>query len=187
MTVKGGFLIIISGPSGVGKSSITSSLLSDTKNLDFSISCTTRERRASEKDLEDYRFISKEEFQRMIDENLFLEHEIVHGNFYGTPIEPIHDSLKFNHSILLDIDVKGASTVINTNHFDCVSIFVKPPSIEVLRKRLIERSDMSENKIEGRIEEAKNELTKSTYFNHMVINEDLDDCLHDIRRILMSL
>jgi guanylate kinase len=68
-----------------------------------------------------------------------------------------------------------------------VSIFVKPPSIEVLRKRLIERSDMSENEIEKRIEEAKNELTKSKYFNHMVVNEDFDDCLHDIRRILMSL
>ena len=180
-------LICVSAPSGSGKTTLCKAIREIRPDLLWSVSCTTRGPRNGEVDGEDYYFKTREEFLVMIDEGEFAEWENVHGNFYGTPIEPIHDSLKFNHSILLDIDVKGASTVINTNHFDCVSIFVKPPSIEVLRKRLIERSDMSENKIEGRIEEAKNELTKSTYFNHMVINEDLDDCLHDIRRILMSL
>ena len=137
MTVKGRLLIIISGPSGVGKSSITSNLLSNTKNLDFSISYTTRDKRPNEKNKEHYKFISKEKFQEMIDRNLFLEYETVHGNVYGTPIRPIEESLKFDHSILLDINVQGASTIINTNHFDCVSIFIKPPSIEELKERLI--------------------------------------------------
>ena len=93
MTVKGGYLIIISGPSGVGKSTITQELLSSIKNLDFSVSYTTRDKRTMENDQEHYKFISKDQFEEMVDENLFLEYEQVHGNLYGTPIEPIRESL----------------------------------------------------------------------------------------------
>ena len=175
MTVKGGYLIIISGPSGVGKSTITQELLSSIKNLDFSVSYTTRDKRTMENDQEHYKFISKDQFEEMVDENLFLEYEQVHGNLYGTPIEPIRESLRYNHSVLLDIDVKGASSIINTNHFDSLSIFIKPPSINELEKRLIDRNDMSKEDIEQRIEVATKEILQSQYFNHIVINEDFDE------------
>ncbi|MEE2974946.1 MAG: guanylate kinase [Thermodesulfobacteriota bacterium] len=187
MTVKGGFLIIISGPSGAGKSSITSELLNSVKNLDFSVSYTTRDKRTMEKDKEHYKFISRDQFEEMVDDNLFLEYEQVHGNLYGTPIEPIRESLRFKHSVLLDIDVKGASSIINTNHFDCLSIFIKPPSINELKKRLVDRNDMSTEEIDKRIEVATKEILQSKYFNHMVINEDFEECLNEVKRIIGNL
>ena len=187
MIIKGGYLIIVSGPSGSGKSTITKSLLEQVKNLDFSISCTTRQKRTNELEGEDYKFVTKDIFHRMIQENQFLEYETVHNELYGTPINPIKESVEFGYSVLLDIDVKGASSIMNTNHFDCCSIFIKTPSIEILKKRLLARNDLSSDKIESRIEEAKNELKKSTYFNHLVINDSLDETISEVKRILAAL
>ena len=186
MTVKGGYLIIISGPSGVGKSTITQELLSSIKNLDFSVSYTTRDKRTMENDQEHYKFISKDQFEEMVDENLFLEYEQVHGNLYGTPIEPIRESLRYNHSVLLDIDVKGAYNIINTNHFDCISFFIRPPSIDVLKERLIDRNDMSPEEVDSRIIEAKNEIMKSIHFDHLIVNEDFEECYKEVEKILAS-
>tara|TARA_B100000925_G_C21944579_1_gene446148 strand:+ start:367 stop:930 length:564 start_codon:yes stop_codon:yes gene_type:complete len=187
MIVKGGYLIIISGPSGSGKSSLTKLLLDNFKNLDFSISYTTRQMRSGETEGEHYKFISKESFQDMVEKNEFLEYENVHSEMYGTPINPIKESIKFNHSILLDIDVKGASSIMNTNHFDCCSIFIKTPSVEILKERLLKRNDISEENINKRLVEAKNELKKSTYFDHLIINEELNDAFEEAKRILVGL
>ena len=187
MFVKGGFLIIVAGPSGSGKSSLTKLMLENFKNLDFSISCTTRKIRSGETEGEHYSFISDNDFKNMINENKFLEYENVHNELYGTPIQPIRDSVKFGHSVLLDIDVKGAYSIMNTNHFDCCSIFIKTPSIEILRERLVIRADLTEDQINKRIDEAKNELKKSTYFDHLIINDDLNDAFNDAKRIISSL
>ena len=187
MIVKGGFLIIVAGPSGSGKSSLTKLMLENFKNLDFSISCTTRKIRNGETEGEHYKFISQNDFKNMIDENKFLEYENVHNELYVTPIQPIRDSVKFGHSVLLDIDVKGAYSIMNTNHFDCCSIFIKTPSIEILRERLVKRDDLTDDQINKRIEEAKNELKKSTYFDHLIINDDLNDAFNDTKRIISSL
>mgnify|MGYP001163472229 CR=1 FL=1 len=187
MIVKGGFLIIVAGPSGSGKSSITKLLLEYFKNLDFSISCTTRKMRQGEIEGEHYKFITQDEFNLMIEENKFLEYENVHNELYGTPIEPISDSVKFGHSILLDIDVKGAYSIMNTNHFDCCSIFIKTPSIEVLHERLVARNDLTDDQIEKRVAEAKNELKKSTYFDHLIINDDLSEAFNEAKRIISGL
>ena len=151
MFVKGGFLIIVAGPSGSGKSSLTKLMLENFKNLDFSISCTTRKIRSGETEGEHYSFISDNDFKNMINENKFLEYENVHNELYGTPIQPIRDSVKFGHSVLLDIDVKGAYSIMNTNHFDCCSIFIKTPSIDILRERLVTRADLTEDQINKRI------------------------------------
>ena len=187
MIIKGGYLIIVSGPSGSGKSTITKFLLEQVKNLDFSISCTTRQKRANELEGEDYKFVTRDFFEQMIQENQFLEFETVHNELYGTPINPIRESVEFGHSILLDIDVKGAYSIMNTNHFDCCSIFIKTPSTEILKERLLSRNDLSLDKIESRVEEAKNELKKSTYFDHLVINDSLDETISEVKRILASL
>ena len=187
MIIKGGYLIIVSGPSGSGKSTITKFLLEQVKNLDFSISCTTRQKRTNELEGEDYKFVTKDIFQQMIQENEFLEYETVHNELYGTPINPIKESVEFGHSVLLDIDVKGASSIMNTNHFDCCSIFIKTPSIEILKERLFARNDLSKDKIVSRVEEARNELKKSTYFDHLVINDSLDETISEVKRILASL
>ncbi|MBT3476070.1 guanylate kinase [bacterium] len=187
MLIKGNYLIIISGPSGVGKSTITSKLLASSKNLDFSVSYTTREKRPSELNNDHYVFISRREFEDLINKNAFLEYEEVHGNYYGTPLKPIEDSLKFRHSILLDIDVKGAYNIINTNHFDSISFFIRPPSIETLKDRLTDRGDMKTDQIEKRIIEAKNEIMKSIHFDHLIVNDNFDDCYSEIERILSSM
>jgi guanylate kinase len=187
MFVKGNLLIIISGPSGAGKSSITSKLLSSSKNLDFSVSYTTREKRINEHESNDYIYVSKEKFEELIETNSFLEYEIVHGNYYGTPIQPIKEAMGFNHSVLLDVDVKGASTIINTNHFDCVSFFIRPPSIEDLYQRLVNRGDMKDQEIDKRVAEAKNEIIKSKYFDHLIVNENFEDCFNEIKRIIVGL
>ena len=123
----------------------------------------------------------------MFKKNEFLEYENVHSEMYGTPINPIKESIKFNHSILLDIDVKGASSIMNTNHFDCCSIFIKTPSVEILKERLLKRNDISEENINKRLGEAKNELKKSTYFDHLIINEELNDAFEEAKRILVGL
>ena len=186
MHIKGNFLIIISGPSGAGKSTLTARLLSKCKNLDFSISYTTRKKRTSELENGHYRFVSINEFEDLIEKNAFLEYEKVHGNYYGTPINPIEDSMKFNHSVLLDIDVKGAYNIINTNHFDCISFFIRPPSIDVLKERLIDRNDMSLEEVDSRIIEAKNEIMKSIHFDHLIVNEDFEECYKEVEKILAS-
>ena len=131
--------------------------------------------------------MSEIEFRTPNSKNEFLEYENVHNELYGTPIQPIRDSVKFGHSVLLDIDVKGAYSIMNTNHFDCCSIFIKTPSIEKLRERLVIRADLTEDQINKRIEEAKNELKKSTYFDHLIINDDLNDAFNDAKRIISSL
>ena len=93
----------------------------------------------------------------------------------------------FNHSVLLDVDVKGASTIINTNHFDCVSFFIRPPSIEDLYQRLVNRGDMKDQEIDKRVAEAKNEIIKSKYFDHLIVNENFEDCFNEIKRIIVGL
>ena len=177
MTVKGGYLIIISGPSGVGKSTITQELLSSIKNLDFSVSYTTRDKRTMENDQEHYKFISKDQFEEMVDENLFLEYEQVHGNLYGTPIEPIRESLRYNHSVLLDIDVKGSMNIIEEFESDAISIFIEPPGFDqeerlaALTDRLKRRDGQSETLINQRLKRYNLEMEYKEKFMHHFIND----------------
>ena len=185
LSTKDGKMIILSSPSGAGKTTLVKKI-SKQKNYKISISHTTREPRANEIDGVDYFFISENDFQKLIKKNAFLEYEKVHGNYYGTPINPIEDSMKFNHSVLLDIDVKGAYNIINTNHFDCISFFIRPPSIDILKERLIDRNDMSLEEVESRIIEAKNEIIKSIHFDHLIVNEDFEECYKEVEKILVS-
>ncbi len=175
--------IVISAPSGAGKSTLCDLLLQNYPEMCYSISCTTREPRGDEEDGEDYHFLTEERFKKLIEQDAFLEHAQVHGNYYGTLKEPIYKALKENQCILLDIDVAGAAQV---RHYvselpendpllkGYVDIFINPPSIEDLEIRLRGRGTDSEATIEKRLSNAQQEMDQSGLYMHQVVNDDLD-------------
>jgi guanylate kinase len=175
--------IVISAPSGAGKSTLCDLLLQNYPEMCYSISCTTREPRGDEEDGEDYHFLTEERFKKLIEQDAFLEHAQVHGNYYGTLKEPIYKALKENQCILLDIDVAGAAQV---RHYvselpendpllkGYVDIFINPPSIEDLEIRLRGRGTDSEATIEKRLSNAQQEMDQAGLYMHQVVNDDLD-------------
>lgn len=176
-------LIVISAPSGAGKTTLCDKLLQNYPELCYSISCTTREPRGDEEDGEDYHFMTEETFRRLIAEDQFLEHAIVHDNYYGTLKEPIYQALRENQCVLLDIDVAGAEQVRNyvaslpendPMRAGFVDIFINPPSMEELEARLIGRGTDAPKVIEKRLRNAKAEMAHAGQYMHQVVNEDLD-------------
>jgi guanylate kinase len=175
--------IVISAPSGAGKSTLCDLLLQNYPEMCYSISCTTRDPRGDEEDGEDYHFLTEERFKKLIEQDAFLEHAQVHGNYYGTLKEPIYKALKENQCILLDIDVAGAAQV---RHYvselpendpllkGYVDIFINPPSIEDLEIRLRGRGTDSEATIEKRLSNAQQEMDQAGLYMHQVVNDDLD-------------
>ncbi|MCX7821395.1 MAG: guanylate kinase [Brevinematales bacterium] len=179
-------VIVISGPSGVGKTTIYKRLLNELKdNIEFSISATTRKPRENEKDGVDYYFISKEEFEKKIKNNEFVEWANVYGNYYGTLKSEIDRILKNKHC-LLDIDVQGGLNVkkIFQNSF---LIFIKPPSLESLKERLINRHLDNETEIEKRLAFAENEISKSKFYDFIVTNDDLEECYNTIKEKIKTI
>lgn len=175
--------IVISAPSGAGKSTLCDLLLQNYPELCYSISCTTREPRIHEEDGEDYHFISEERFKQLIAEDAFLEHALVHGNYYGTLKEPIYQALSQNQCVLLDIDVAGASQVrgyvenlpeddpLRSGYLD---IFINPPSMAELEARLRGRKTDPDAIIEKRLKAAEREMEQSGLYMHQIVNDDLD-------------
>ncbi|MFA7172358.1 MAG: guanylate kinase [Kiritimatiellia bacterium] len=174
--------IVISAPSGAGKTTLCDMLLQSYPELCYSVSCTTRKPRLHEEDGEDYHFHSKESFLRMIKANQFLEYAKVHGNYYGTLKEPVYDTLKHRQSMLLDIDVAGAQQVRDRISelpdddplkLGFIDIFVYPPSLEELRARLEGRSTDSSAIIEKRLKNAEQEMRRASEYKHQLVNDDL--------------
>jgi len=175
--------IVISAPSGAGKTTLCDMLLQSYPELSYSVSCTTRQPRMNEEDGIDYHFHPKESFERMIKEDCFLEYAEVHGNFYGTLKEPVYDVLKHRQSMLLDIDVAGAEQV--RDHIKSlpegdllkegfVDIFISPPDIEELQARLEGRGTDTPEVIQKRIENAEEEMARAGEYMYQVVNDDLD-------------
>jgi len=183
--VGDGILFVISGPSGVGKTSIIRSVLERVERVVFSVSCTTRKQRPGEIHGVDYYFVSHEEFEKMIKENKFIEWAKVHDNYYGTPAEMVYDNIKKGFDVILDIDVQGALTV-KSNFSGAKFIFIAPPSYEVLRERLKKRGTESEDKIQRRLETAKKELTFIPEFEYLIINEDLEESIKNLSSIIFA-
>ena len=178
-------LFVFAAPSGAGKTSIVNFLLEEEKRLSFSISATTRPPRAGEVEGVNYYYFSEEAFKKQIEEDKFLEWEEVYpGSFYGTLHSEVDQKLSEGKSILFDIDVEGAMSIKKTYKERAVLIFVKPPSIEVLKDRLIKRNTETLEKLAARIAKAEIELEYEPYFDLSVINDNLAEAQQNALKII---
>ena len=182
-TKKQGLLIVISGPSGCGKNSIINELLKIRKNTWVSISCTSREPRGEEKDGVNYNFLSKEEFEEEISNDDFLEYAEYSGNYYGTPKKYIKEHLDKGEDVILEIEIQGALK-IKEKLDETIFIFIMPPSMKELKKRLINRNTDSLEKIEKRFKRAYEEINEISKYNYVVVNDDLSLAVKKVDSIL---
>ncbi len=185
-----GILFIISAPSGSGKSTLVSQLRSLVEGLEFSISYTTRLSRGSEEDGREYHFTSREEFERMIGAGEFLEWAEVFGNYYGTALSALEHAKHAGKDLLLDIDVQGAVQIMRKGLPGTVSIFIMPPTPEVLERRLRNRSEAehmtSEEIIERRLREAQKELDRLGEYKYAIVNDVLDEAVSEMKAIVLT-
>ncbi len=188
-------LIVMSAPSGAGKSTLCDLLLQEFPEISYSISCTTRDPRGEEEDGVDYFFLSRERFAEYVQEGKLLEHAVVHGNCYGTPAAPVREAIAEGQCILMDIDVVGAAQVRDYVEDledgdplkeGFVDIFIEPPSIEELERRLIGRGEDSRETIELRLRNAQGELDRAGEYRYRVVNDDLDLAYRKLRDIIIT-
>lgn len=182
-----GLMLILSSPSGAGKTTLTRMLL-QTKALDLtlSISVTTRPRRSSEVDGIHYSFISKKQFDAMRDAGDLLEWAEVHGNFYGTPREPVEQVLARGRDVLFDIDYQGTQQVKAKAGTDVVTIFILPPSMKELKARLERRAEDSRETIDKRLANAKKEIMRWELYDYVLVNDDLQNTFDELLAILQA-
>lgn len=169
-----GRLFVFSAPSGAGKTTLVRRIMQQRPELRFSISYTTRPRRSGEKDGRDYHFLDRDQFEAMRDAGEFLEHAEVFGNYYGTGRRQVEDLCAAGHNVLLEIDWQGARQVRN-NQPDCCSVFILPPSVEELERRLRGRETDAAQVIARRLGEAVEDMAHWSEFDHVVINDRLED------------
>ncbi len=175
-------LMIVSGPSGVGKGTIVKTIISRREDVVESVSCTTREPREGEIDGKHYFFITREEFEKRIAEDGFLEYDEHFGNIYGTP-RPFVEKTLHDKSIILEIDVEGGLEV-KKRYPECVLVMIVPPSIEELKRRLQARSTETEEEIEDRLSRIEYEYSKKHLYDHIIVNDDLETAIREVEGII---
>ncbi len=180
-----GSLIVISGPSGCGKGTIIQEFLKNHDNVWLSISCTSRDMRPGDIKDETYYFISREEFEKKIENNEFLEYALYNGNYYGTPKEHIEEKLTKGIDVILEIEVQGALKVKELVP-EAICIFIMPPSMKELRKRLVGRRTESKEKVLNRFKTAYREINEVTRYNYVVTNDSVEEASMKIAAIIMS-
>jgi guanylate kinase len=179
-------MLVLSSPSGAGKSSISRRLLESDNNLSLSISATSRKRRPGEVEGKDYHFVTPEDFQIMIHENRFLEYAKVFDHYYGTPAEQVMETLGRGSDILFDIDWQGTQSLKATARDDLVSVFILPPSYRELEIRLKKRNQDTDQEVAKRMSKAADELSHFPEYDYIVINHDLEESVKQIHAILMA-
>ncbi len=177
--------VVLSAPSGAGKTTIARALVEGTEDVVFSVSATTRPARDHEMDGVDYHFLSEQDFQAMIEADEFVEWAEVHGHLYGTSRKAVEEALDDGRFLILDIDVQGALQ-IRQRVADAVLVFVLPPSADVLVERLRERGTEGEDTVARRIENARGELEQASQFDYIVVNENLDQAIDEVRGIVLA-
>lgn len=182
---KDNFLIILISPSGGGKTTLGNMILDEFENVDYSVSYTTRPARKNEKHGESYFFVSESKFKGMILLDEFLEYAQVHGFWYGTSKKYIEKKNKENKHVLMDIDVQGSKLILDSG-YKAVTIFLLPPSEQILETRLKERGTDSQEVISTRLQNAKEEIKQIKDFQYLVINDDLNEAFEQIKSIISS-
>jgi guanylate kinase len=181
-----GVMMVLASPSGAGKSSISRAIFEQDPNISLSVSVTTRARRTDEIDGKHYHFIDVAEFHRMRDAGELLESAEVHSNFYGTPRARVEEKLSQGRDILFDIDYQGTLQLLEKVRDDMVTIFILPPSIKELRKRLERRAQDSKGTIEKRLKNARVEMDHFAEYDYVIVNRDLEESVQKVRTILAA-
>ena len=181
-----GITLVLSSPSGAGKTSLSRKLLERNKKLFLSVSCTTRPPRPGEINESDYFFIEESKFNEMQKNNEFLESAKVFDHYYGTPKKPIMDALDSGMDILFDIDWQGTQQLMNSLQDDLIKVFVLPPSAKELERRLLQRNQDSDEIVKGRMSKASNEISHYAEYDYIIINENFEESLSKIESIIIA-
>ena len=182
--IRRGLMLVLSSPSGAGKTSICKKLLEQEKELTLSVSATTRERRPGEVEGKDYQFISTTEFETRINKEQFLEYAKVFGHYYGTPSHLVENSIQSGRDVLFDIDWQGTQQLKAKVRQDLVSVFVLPPSIKELEKRLFKRAQDTTEVVAERMSKSANEMSHYLEYDYVIINRDLNQSVQRLQSIL---
>ncbi|MCS7229982.1 MAG: guanylate kinase [Candidatus Kryptonium sp.] len=181
-----GRLIVVSAPSGAGKTTIAKKIMEKFPFIKFSVSATTRPKRDGEVDGKDYFFLTREEFEKKIQNGELLEWEEIYGNYYGTLKSVVEEALKNGNVLLFDVDVNGAISIKKKFPDDAILIFLKPPNIETLKERLKRRKTESEEQLKKRLERVPMELEKAIYFDYIFVNDKLEDTIKSVERAIFN-
>jgi guanylate kinase len=181
-----GLMLVLSSPSGAGKSTLSRRLLKSDPNISMSISITTRAKRKNEVDGEDYIFVSPERFEEMVREDAFLEHATVFGNRYGTPKQPVYETLGQGRDVLFDIDWQGAQQLAQKAKDDLVKVFILPPSRAELERRLRERAEDPPEIVARRMAAANNEISRWSEYDYVIVNDVAERALGQLEAIVAA-
>ena len=184
--VRRGLLVVLSSPSGAGKSTLTRKLLAEDEHMSMSVSATTRSPRPGEIDGKHYFFISKDKFGSMIDQGEFLEHAKVFDNYYGTPSAPVEEALESGRDVLFDIDWQGAQQLTQAAADDLVRVFILPPDMRELERRLRTRAQDSDDVIAKRMAKSEAEISHWAEYDYVIVNRDIDAAMDELRMIIAA-
>ena len=182
-----GVLVILSSPSGAGKTSIARALVEENKNFLFSVSATTRKSRPGEVNGREYHFLTVNEFRERINDGQFLEHAKVFGNLYGTPLEPVMESINDGKDLIFDVDWQGGKQIRSSSLSKFViSIFILPPSIKALQERLMKRAQDSSETVKDRMTKSIGEIMHWKEYDYVIVNNNFEQTLHEVKSIITS-